>query len=159
MSEVTKVVSAENAPINNSMNYAKKYAASYEDSGGDSGLPTVSADDNGDVLTVVNGEWDKATPSGGGVLVVNVTEEETGESIVYTMDKTWKEIHDALVSGPVQVVYGDSDEWEVTYVSHIFGYAGDYGVILSNGFTAFPGAGEAYATDSENGYPSYTESL
>ena len=37
-------------------------------SGGDS-LPEVDASDNGDVLTVVNGQWDKATPSGGGVTV------------------------------------------------------------------------------------------
>lgn len=29
-------------------------------------LPEVSADDNGDVLTVVEGEWAKAAPSGGG---------------------------------------------------------------------------------------------
>ena len=36
--------------------------------GGDS-LPEVDASDNGDVLTVVNGQWDKATPSGGGVTV------------------------------------------------------------------------------------------
>ena len=35
-------------------------------SGSGSSLPEVSADDNGDVLTVVSGEWAKAAPSGGG---------------------------------------------------------------------------------------------
>ena len=35
-------------------------------SGGGSSLPEVSADDNGDVLTVVEGAWAKAAPSGGG---------------------------------------------------------------------------------------------
>lgn len=33
--------------------------------GGGSTLPVVSAEDNGQVLTVVNGQWDKATPSSG----------------------------------------------------------------------------------------------
>lgn len=32
-------------------------------SGGGSGLPEVTADDNGDVLTVVEGAWGKAAPS------------------------------------------------------------------------------------------------
>lgn len=59
--------------------------------GGGSGLPAVTAADNGDVLTVVNGAWDKAASSGGGgVLVVNVTDG--------TCDKTWQEIHDAFAS-------------------------------------------------------------
>ena len=31
--------------------------------GGGSDLPSVTAEDNGDVLTVVNGAWDKATPT------------------------------------------------------------------------------------------------
>lgn len=39
-------------------------------SGGDS-LPEVDASDNGDVLTVVNGVWDKATPGGGGASALN----------------------------------------------------------------------------------------
>lgn len=55
--------------------------------GGGSDLPAVTAADNGDVLTVVNGAWDKAAPSGGGVLVVH---DANG-----TLDKTWQEIYDA----------------------------------------------------------------
>lgn len=37
-----------------------------EGGGGGSSLPEVSAADNGDVLTVVEGAWAKAAPSGGG---------------------------------------------------------------------------------------------
>ena len=45
--------------------------------GGGSDLPEVSASDNGDVLTVVNGEWDKATPSTGNINY-STTEQDTG---------------------------------------------------------------------------------
>lgn len=44
------------------------------------GLPSVTSSDNGDVLTVVDGAWAKAAPSGGGALIVNGTfDEQTGE--------------------------------------------------------------------------------
>lgn len=33
-------------------------------------LPAVTEEDDGDVLTVVDGAWDKATPSGGGVAII-----------------------------------------------------------------------------------------
>lgn len=44
-------------------------------SGGGSDLPEVSASDNGDVLTVVGGAWNKATPSGHNY---STTEHEVG---------------------------------------------------------------------------------
>ena len=46
--------------------------------GGGSDLPEVSATDNGDVLTVVNGAWDKATPPSTGILDYSTTEQDTG---------------------------------------------------------------------------------
>jgi len=75
--------------------------------GGGSDLPAVSAADNGDVLTVVNGQWDKAAPSGGGggVLVVHATYDELTETS--TLDKTAQEISSAFQNG---FVYVDESE-------------------------------------------------
>ena len=59
---------------------------------GGSGLPEVTAEDDGDVLTVVEGAWAKAAPSGGSVLppfkfyalvVTYDSTTETGEGRVY----------------------------------------------------------------------------
>ena len=41
-----------------------------EASQGGGGLPAVTSDDNGDVLTVVSGAWAKAQPSGGGAVIM-----------------------------------------------------------------------------------------
>jgi len=56
-----------------------------------SGLPAVSGDDNGKVLTVVEGEWAPAAGGGGGGVLV-VTENEG------SLDKTWQEIYDAMLT-------------------------------------------------------------
>ena len=63
-----------------------------------SDLPEVTADDNGDVLTVVEGTWAKATPSsgGGGALIVHASSEEIDDKTVYTLDKTAREIIAAM---------------------------------------------------------------
>lgn len=72
-----------------------------------SGLPTVSGDDNGKVLTVVEGEWAPAAGGGGGSGVLVVTENDG------TLDKTWQEIYDAMLSTGAVFVFCLFDNEEV----------------------------------------------
>lgn len=77
-----------------------------EGSGGsESSLPTVTTDDNGDVLTVIDGTWAKAAPSGGvNILHVNNVYDISGEFSY--LDKTAGEIREAF---PWVIVH---DEYE-----------------------------------------------
>ena len=63
-----------------------------------SGLPDVTAEDNDKVLTVVEGAWDKAVPSGGGgdVEVVTFT---VGQDMSITSDKTHAEVEQMVADG------------------------------------------------------------
>ena len=47
----------------------KKVTEMIAEAGGGSSLPAVTADDNGDVLTVVSGEWAKAEPGSSTILI------------------------------------------------------------------------------------------
>ena len=112
--------------------------------GGGSDLPAVSAADNGDVLTVVNGAWDKAAPGGGGggssVLVVNTSEG--------TCDKTAAEMYSAVLNG---IVYIKEDN--VYYLVNSAENEDDaynFGVINANGIPV------RYSADSPTDYP-YSE--
>lgn len=119
---------------------------SYKSSGGGSELPEVTADDNGDVLTVVSGEWAKATPSGGsGVLVC--TPDNDG-----ILDHTWQEINDAAENGIVILKQGRENDWSFCCISACYADSGDYGVYfidLSSGELS----GLSFIADSADGYP------
>lgn len=113
------------------------------------GLPEVTADDNGDVLTVVEGEWGKAAPSGG-TLIVHIG--KTG-----ILDKTWQEISDAVEAGNIAMVYDDSDiDCSIEYLGGLFSDDGNYGAA----FVDF-GSGSVnvklFVADSADGYPVFTE--
>ena len=116
--------------------------------GGDSSLPEVTEDDNGKVLTVVEGTWNKAETSGGGVFYVNVL---TNEGVI-SLDKTWKEIHDALtVNKQAVFLIEDVDGYyTVSPLSAIYVDASVYYIEIYGGNTS-------YTADNENGYPIYAD--
>lgn len=65
-------------PITREERYLNAIAEGGGGGGGGSNLPSVTSADNGDVLTVVNGTWDKAAPSGGDSLP-EVTASDNGK--------------------------------------------------------------------------------
>ena len=73
--------------------------------------------------------------SGGGVLVVTATDG--------TLDKTWQEIHDAMLSGGAVI---QIDEAEADTVLRVYAGKGTYNVSVDGGF---------YSASSASGYPTY----
>lgn len=111
-------------------------------------LPIVDADNDGDVLTVVEGKW-AAAPSSGGGLKVTITEEDD----VFTMDKTAKEIWDTLQSGVMPLfLYDDSpegmSEYRVSETPSSFSFSSEDGYSFVIDMLSFDAA-------SDDDYPSY----
>lgn len=73
-------------------------------------LPEVTSEDNGDVLTVVDGQWDKASPSGGGTGAILVYFEGTDNLGVITptteSNYTSAEIYDMIFNQRLPVMFG-----------------------------------------------------
>ena len=64
-----------------------------------SGLPTVSGDDNGKVLTVVEGAWAAAAAGGGGVTTYEFTADVDNARYIGTA--TFSDVFDAFAAGNV----------------------------------------------------------
>lgn len=100
-------------------------------------LPTVTTTDNGDVLTVVEGAWAKAVPSGG-VSPLICTPSVSGG--ICSLDKTFKEIKEAFEAGsPIHIL----DELVYTTVT----------IILLQNRTVKDTYGNQFVADSDDGYP------
>ena len=121
---------------------------------GGSGLPEVTSSDNGDVLTVVEGVWAKANPAVE-IFLATITFSNDGLPVVATLNKTWKEVSDAVQAGKVALArYTNADDpfymiitdfIRVVYdPSHTYG---DYTYAVST--TEY-----IMGTENENGYPS-----
>ena len=82
--------------------------------------------------------------SGGGALKVGVTVTESGDETTYTLDKTWQQIHDALLSGGAVLAKSDKDVNAISSVGYL-PFASSYSVVIKS---------LTYETGSEDGYPS-----
>lgn len=156
LSTDTKPTDTANGSVFTEIDSGKKYMFDFAggqwceipaaESGG-GGLPEVSASDNGDVLTVVEGAWAKAAPSGGGVLVCNL-DTQTG-----ALDKTWQELHDADFA----VVKADTGSEQQNMPVSGTGVSGDDYILICTSFTINDGEGApfyyTFIATSADGYP------
>ena len=95
--------------------------------------------------------------SGGGALIVNGTT-PVGSGTT-TLDKTWKEISDAVKSVGAYILNNSDDGTFSQVVTAAYIDDGTY-IIEDQVFVTYNGTTsimtEQYSTDSENGYPSFT---
>ena len=117
--------------------------------------------ETGDVITAdkLNHMEDGiADAGGGGALTIGCIITTSGNKTYYTLDKTWKEIHDAYVGGTPCVVSITSDEGE--------GTTGNYMYLVTNvtsiTYDEYPEdnsygvyAYYDFSCGSESGYPQY----
>lgn len=135
--------------------------------GGGSGSSTLSGLTDVDISNPTNGQtlvynatsgkWENGAGGSGGALVVHMSrlEEETGEysAGTYILDKTWQEIADAMLTGPVLLIYENEREGRVYTVN-----LDNVEVESSGGYTAaFVNTSTAWwlTADTPNGYPYY----
>ena len=88
-----------------------------------SGLPAVTGDDDGKVLTVVEGAWAPAAAGGGGGSVMTV--EITKSGATYTMGKTFAEIQAAFEAGTTIVCHHPDSSYDTDVYTHVVGVRAD----------------------------------
>ena len=106
---------------------------------------------SGDVVTSAKlNKLENGVAGAGGVLIVemSMTTGDHSEEI-YTLNKTWKEIHDAFVAG-VNVLISTSEGAEHILVVYVGNVDGVYTVDMNMQYGV-----SALTCESENGYPTY----
>ena len=84
---------------------------------GQGGLPAVTSDDNGDVLTVVEGAWAKAASSATGILEIMLTLDLGTNQ--WSSDLSFAEILSAYESGAfLYAVSNSGDVYTLTYIDN-----------------------------------------
>ena len=71
-------------------------------------LPKVTNEDNGKVLAVAEGVWDKVE-LGGGIIIINAVAAKNESSYIVTADKTYEDVIAAYTEGKMIIVRGKVD--------------------------------------------------
>lgn len=123
-----------------------------EGSGGGGGIPAPENPSDGDVLTYSSSDdaWVAAAPSAGGIFVINASliPDDPNENII--MDKTWKEIADAMSAGSVCYVLTVYST-ELPHVSIVGIPVGE--VTFDGSYTVTDCNGTVFVASGENSYP------
>lgn len=91
--------------------------------------------------------------AGGGTLIVSVAltvDDKTGNS-VYTLDKTWQEIYDAVCDGIVPVVLMLGDNMSMIDIVRGAGYDAEAGYLVITLLETY------YTAETTGAYPSYVQ--
>lgn len=130
-------------------------AEAAEGGGGGGGIPAPENPSDGDVLTYssTDSAWVAAAPGGGGgsIFVINASPipDDPNENLI--MDKTWKEIADAMAAGSVCYILSVySTETPVSIAGNLVASVDSDG---EGSYTVGDGAGNVYGASSENSYP------
>lgn len=106
-------------------------------------LPVVSSDDNGDVLTVVDGKWSDAAPGGGGGGgLPPVTSDDNGD-VLTVVDGAWDKAAPSGGGNNIVIVpyeWSDAQDKYITSASlddTVAAYQAGKLIVFSNGFGQF----------------------
>lgn len=88
--------------------------------------------------------------SGGGGMKVGVTVTQSGDDTIHTLDKTYKQIVDAVNGGILPYICKDTDDGTAVIILQTYGGGGPI---------CFVEFDTGYLATSENGYPSHTENI
>lgn len=100
-------------PENTNRNVLRGMLDNFSKSGGSSDLPAVTSEDNGKVLTVIDGRWDKEISNGVVVFEGIVTD---SESMVVTVSMSYNDVINANFS-ILKVIEAGSNYSTINYFS------------------------------------------